>query len=71
MENVTIPKNAAICAAMHYIELHEAVKEDRRANFVAPCETCPIAKDCHFDWAETAAPIFEAAGRFPKLVIDT
>lgn len=71
METVTIPKSAAICAAMHFIELHEAAKADRRVNFAAPCETCPIAKGCRFDWAETAAPLFEAAGRFPNLVIET
>lgn len=67
METVTIPKSAAICAAMHYIELHEAVKAERRANFAAPCEACPIAKDCRFDWAETAAPLFDAVRLWPSL----
>ena len=36
MNDVTIPKSAAICAALHFIELHESVKAKRRANFVAP-----------------------------------
>ena len=71
MDDVTISKSAAICMALHFIELHESVKAERRADFAAPCEVCPIVADCRGDWTETAAPVFEAAGWFPKLVIDT
>ena len=70
-DNVTIPKNAAMCAALHFIELHESAKAERLVNWTDPCKVCPIAADCHGNWADTAAPIFEAANRFPQLVIDT
>lgn len=68
MDDVTIPKSAAICAALHFIELHESAKAERCVNWTAPCETCPIAVECRGDWTETATPIFEAAGRFPRLI---
>lgn len=68
MDNVTIPRSAAICAALHFIELHESVKAERCVNWTAPCKVCPIVSDCRGDWAETAAPVFKAAGRSPQLI---
>lgn len=68
--NIVIPKSAAICAAMHFIELHESIKADRLAKWEAPCEVCPLLSTCRGNWGKTAAPLFEAAGRHPK-VIDT
>ena len=66
-----IPKEAIICAARHYIAAHESAKNHKAVSFKKVCEECELLPDCRADWLKTAAPIFEAAGVFPKLLQDS
>lgn len=69
MEAVSISRQAAVCAALHTIELHEASKEERQVRFAAPCEKCTytVSGECKFDWVDVLAPVWTAAGKWPDL----
>lgn len=71
MDNITIPKNAAICAAMHYIGLHEADKRGLSVSWAESfaCENCPILLTCRGQWIDTTLPLFDAVRLWPNLVI--
>lgn len=65
MDEVTLPRNAVVCAARHYIAAHESAKRQEPVHFGAICVECPCLTTCRADWNETAAPIFEAAETYP------
>lgn len=69
-DTIAVSRKTAICAALHFIELHEAAKKERQVRFAAPCEKCPYAAPgkCRLNWDDVLAPIFEAAGRWPSLI---
>ena len=57
-----------VCAARHYIAAHESAVEGKPVAFGEVGRTCQYLNACNADWLKTAAPIFEAAGVFPKIL---
>lgn len=77
MENVTIPKSAAICAAMHYIALfesegHAALIANRPVfvDFGVICSSCPIVETCRGEWLDTVTPLMEAVGMRISMAVE-
>lgn len=64
-----IPHEAVVCAARHYIAAFESAKLREIVDFGKVCEGCELLPECRADWLKTAAPIFEAAGEVPNLLI--
>ena len=66
-DSVTLPRSAVICAARHFTAAHESAKHNTPMDWAVPCDGCPIAGACRFDWTGTAAPVFDAAGLYPNM----
>ena len=64
-----IPYEAVVCAARHYIAAFESAKLREIVDYGKVCEGCEFLPECQADCLKTAAPIFEAAGKFPNLLI--
>ena len=62
-----ISKMTAVCAARHFIAAHESTKLCQIVDFGKVCEGCEFLPECQADWLKTAAPIFEAAQRYPNV----
>lgn len=47
------------CMAQHVKYLIKQDSEGRQANFAEPCEKCPYATQCNFEWIEIMAPVMQ------------
>lgn len=63
----SIDRKAVVCSARHFIAAHESAVTQQPVDFGSICIQCEFLEQCRADWIETAAPIFETAGIFPKL----
>lgn len=45
------------CMAQHIKAFHEQTEKERRADFAAPCETCPYKENCTFNWLSIMEPL--------------
>ncbi len=67
-DTVTLPAIAVHCAARHFVAAHESACSERPVDFAEPCRYCPYMGECHANWLEAAAPLFDAAGIHPKIL---
>lgn len=67
MESHVIGHKAVVCSVRHFIAAHESAIAQKPVDFGSVCIQCEFLDQCRADWIETAAPLFEAAGIFPKL----
>lgn len=49
----------AICTAQHIITFRDQAAKEVKADFGEPCENCPMAHKCDFDWLSKIAPVVE------------
>ena len=59
---------AAVCAARHFIAAYESAVKNEPVNFGGICLKCEFLPQCHANWMETAAPLFDDAGIHPQIV---
>ena len=57
-----------ICAARHFAAAHESACTGEPVDFGAICSECEGWPECRGNWTKTAAPIFDAAKVWPKLL---
>ena len=50
MSTVVFTKKEVQCMTQHFATFFEQCKNEKKANFGEPCETCSMNKDCNFDW---------------------
>ena len=61
-------RKTIVCTARHFVAAHESAVKDEPVDFGGICLKCEFLSQCHANWIETAAPLFDAAGIYPQTV---
>ena len=56
-------EKALDCMVQHVEIFHEQAMDEVTADFAEPCQCCPYAGECSFNWTSIMGPLLDEIGR--------